>query len=297
MAVNSSALIQTTRPPFLILTPICIFLGFASILGQGYNLDIIKAVLIMVAGLSAHISVNTLNEFSDYKSGLDFNTQRTPFSGGSGALVKSPDSAQATAILGLTSLLITALIGAWFALTEGLDLILLGLPGLVIILSYTKYLNRNPWLCLIAPGFGFGPLMIMGTERVLTGHYSLSSALISLVPFFLVNNLLLLNQLPDIEPDRQIGRRHFAIVFGIAPSVRLYALQLAACFIVILWLAISGMAPWLSFIALLPLGLAVRAFQQINPFPDTLTTITPAMGMNVGATLLTPLVLGLTLLF
>jgi 1,4-dihydroxy-2-naphthoate octaprenyltransferase len=36
--------------------------------------------------VGVHVAVNALNEASDYKTGIDFNTERTPFSGGSGTL-------------------------------------------------------------------------------------------------------------------------------------------------------------------------------------------------------------------
>jgi 1,4-dihydroxy-2-naphthoate octaprenyltransferase len=70
------------------------------------------------------------------------------------------------------------------------------------------------WFCWLAPGLGFGPLMVMGTEVALAGQYTLEGFVASLVPFFLVNNLLLLNQYPDIEADKAVGRRHFLVVYG-----------------------------------------------------------------------------------
>jgi len=295
MSLNPATLLQTARPPFLLLTPICVLLGYAVCSSQGYSIDLIKASLIMAAALCAHIAVNMLNEYADYASGLDLNTARTPFSGGSGALLRAPENHRATGVLGFTSLMFTAIIGAYFVLTEGFDLLPLGLLGLVIIFSYTRYLNGNPWLCLIAPGLSFGPLMVMGTERVLSGHYTELGAICSLVPFFLVNNLLLLNQLPDIEPDKVAGRRHFAIIYGKQNSIRLYSLQLSACFVVLLYLSVTGLAPRLSFVALLPLALGVRAFQQLTPIPNRVEGLVPALGKNVATTLLTPLLLALSL--
>jgi hypothetical protein len=50
-------------------------------------------LLIFIGALFAHISVNTLNEYFDFKSGLDLTANKTPFSGGSGALPNTPDVA------------------------------------------------------------------------------------------------------------------------------------------------------------------------------------------------------------
>ena len=72
------------RLPFLILTPACLLLGIGTAFWTGANIDQLSLVLIVIAGISAHISVNTFNEYFDFKSGLDFRTKRSPFSGGSG---------------------------------------------------------------------------------------------------------------------------------------------------------------------------------------------------------------------
>ncbi len=210
------------RLPFLILTPACVMLGAGTAAWSGSELNLYYLALTFVGAVAAHISVNALNEYDDCKSGLDFNTQRTPFSGGSGTLPQSPDKAHVALITGLFSLVVTAIVGVYFLYVRGLWLLPVGLVGLVIIVVYTKWITKNAVLCLIAPGLGFGPLMVMGTDFVLTGCYSWTSFVASLVPFFLVSNLLLLNQFPDVEADKGVGRHHFPIAIGREASVRLY---------------------------------------------------------------------------
>lgn len=68
----------------------------------------------MCGATLAHISVNTLNEYEDFKSGLDFQTFKTPFSGGSGTLPNHPNIAPQTLWLGLLSLAVTIGIGLYF---------------------------------------------------------------------------------------------------------------------------------------------------------------------------------------
>ncbi len=75
------------RPPFLILAPVCAFLAISIVAYQSpTSLSFIKIFLVVIGAIAAHISVNTFNEYFDFKSGLDFKTMKTPFSGGSGAL-------------------------------------------------------------------------------------------------------------------------------------------------------------------------------------------------------------------
>lgn len=75
----SNAFIGPMRPNFLILTPACVFLGIATAFWSGATLNALYIVLILAGALMAHISVNALNEYHDFKSGLDLVTEATPF--------------------------------------------------------------------------------------------------------------------------------------------------------------------------------------------------------------------------
>ena len=181
------------RAPFLPLSVMLAFLG-ACIAWYDGAFHLGHAFLAGFGILLAHISVDVLNEYFDYKSGIDLETVRTPFSGGSGTLPRNPEKAGSALTTGLISLGLTGLIGIYFLYVRGLWLLPLGALGIAVIVTYTPWITKSPLLCLIAPGLGFGTLMVMGTGFVLTGAYSGTSFTTSFVPFFLVSNLLLLNQ-------------------------------------------------------------------------------------------------------
>ena len=287
--------VQSMRAPFLLLTPVCVFLGMSAALANNAHINSLLLALALFGGLLAHISVNTLNEYLDFKSGLDLVTSKTPFSGGSGALPDNPEMAATVFRIGVITLLATFLIGGFFAWKYGVGIMPLGIAGLIIIITYTSWINKYPLLCLIAPGLGFGVLMVIGTQFVLQGEYSPLSLLIAAVPFFLVNNLLLLNQYPDIEADASIGRNHFPIAYGIEASNRVYASFALATAILILGYTLLGYLPLLSLIALLPLPLAFFAWRGAVKYGENIGSQPQYLGANVAVTLLTPLLLGLSL--
>ena len=74
-----------TRPQFLLLSVVLAFLGNAIAWYDGY-FHLGYALLAFLGLLLCHIGVNVLNDYFDYKSGIDLKTKRTPFSGGSGIL-------------------------------------------------------------------------------------------------------------------------------------------------------------------------------------------------------------------
>jgi 1,4-dihydroxy-2-naphthoate polyprenyltransferase len=282
-------IIRSARPQFLILAPVCVFVGLTAGLLNGQPINTLHVVLAFVGAILAHASVNLLNEYEDFKSGLDYKTPKTPFSGGTGNLPENPQQAQQIRTAGWVTAALTGLIGLFITLRSGWGILPLGVLGLLIIVIYTSVLNRFPWLCIVSPGLGFGPFMVMGTEYAITGHYSWVGFLISLVLFFLVNNLLLLNQFPDAEADRGIGRKHFPIVYGLRTSAIVYTLFLAGAYLVLILGVMLGLFSAGAFFGLATLFIAIPMLRIIFTTLEYPQKLAPAQEMNVVVTLLTPL--------
>jgi 1,4-dihydroxy-2-naphthoate octaprenyltransferase len=291
----NKALLGPMRVPFLILTPACVLLGLGTALWESGKINIFYFVLVLIGAVCAHISVNAFNEYFDFKSGLDFKTTPTPFSGGSGTLPAQPGQVQTALMTAWIAFGITALVGLFFSLVRGWSLLPLGLLGLLIIFVYTPWMTRNPVLCLLAPGLGFGPLMVIGTHFALTGQYSWTALIASLVPFFLVSNLLLLNQFPDIEADRSIGRRHFPILIGRRTSSLIFDLFLLLTYLTIGLGVAFGYLPVFSLIGLLTLVIAVPVGLAAFQHADQISELIPYMGRNVIINIVTPILVAIGL--
>jgi 1,4-dihydroxy-2-naphthoate octaprenyltransferase len=284
------------RVPFLILTPACVSLGVAVAVWTSGRVSTLYAVLALVGAVSAHISVNALNEYFDFRSGLDSRTRRTPFSGGSGTLRRRPELARHALAIGVIAFALTGSIGVYFLSVRGLSLLPLGILGLLIILAYTTLLTRNPWLCLIAPGLGFGSLMVMGTSFVLTGEYSWAAFVASLVPFFLVSDLLLLNQFPDVEADKSVGRRHLPIVVGRRTSSLVYAAFLLLAYLAVVIGVWLGYLPKASLLGLGTIPVAVPTSMAAIRYGENTAKLIPYMGMNVIINIVTPTLVAIGIL-
>ena len=288
-------LLGPMRLPFLVLPPVCVLLGLSTAVWSQSQIDVFYLLLAFVGAVASHISVNTLNEHFDFRSGLDLQTQPTPFSGGSGTLPARPEMARSALITGLVAATITGAIGLYFLAVRGWGLLPLGLLGLASILAYTPWITHQPLLCLIAPGLGFGTFMVMGTDYVLTGHYSWTAFFASLVPFFLVSNLLLLNQFPDVEADRTVGRRHLPILLGRKASGYIYAAFLLGTYLSIVVGVLLGVLPAASLLGLLSLVLAVPTAVGVVRHADDIPQLVRYMGQNVLITILTPVLMAIGL--
>jgi 1,4-dihydroxy-2-naphthoate octaprenyltransferase len=283
------------RAPFLILAPACVAVGIGTAYWQTHTINWLSVLLALVGAVSAHMCVNAFNEYFDFKSGLDAKTQRTPFSGGSGTLPANPKLERTAFLFSWTTLVITAVIGIYFVWRQGWQLLPLGILGLILLVTYTIWWVHHPVLCLIAPGLGFGVLMVMGTHFALTGSYSWTAFVASLTPTFLVSNLLLLNQFPDVEADRSIGRRHFPIAIGRQASSTLYGAFLALAYLSVIAGVLLALLPAFSLLALLTLPLAWRAYQGARQNAENIPALVPSMGMNVMINLATPVLLAVGL--
>ena len=121
-----------------------------------------------MGAVCAHASVNSLDEYSDSR------TSRTSFSGISGTLQDRPEMARYALGVGLACASVTAAVGLYFTLARGWAILPVGIIGLAVVLLYTPWLTRTSFLCLVAPGLGFGTCTVMGTDLVLRGGYSLA---------------------------------------------------------------------------------------------------------------------------
>lgn len=290
------ALLGVVRGRFLLLTLSCVALGVAlAARAQGGTVVVGEVLLVLLGALAAHVAVNALNEWGDYRSGPDLRTQRTAFSGGSGTLVARPHLLGRTLVLGLGSLLACVLIGLFFLLRKPQllpSLAPLGLTGLALVLLYTPWLTRHPWLCLFAPGLGFA-LMVLGTRIVLGGPPTRYDLWLILPPLLLSNNLLLLlSQFPDIDADRAVGRRTLPMHLGCETALWVALVQWVLAYGVLLVAFLSSTFDGAA-LGLLTLPLALCAAWLLRSQPQRLL---PALRLNAAISVATPLLMALGLM-
>lgn len=284
------ATLHASRPSFLVLAPLCVLLGIVVAVAQGASPAGQEIALVMLGGLLGHAAVNWLNEYDDYRSGLDFATARTPFSGGSGTLPAMPSAAFWVLAAGALSLLGVVLIGAYFIWLRGAVLLYPGVLGMALVVAYTRWLTRSPALCLLAPGLGFGPVMVAGTVLALGGHLDAAVISVSLVAWLLTSELLLVNQFPDVEADAQHGRYHLPIQIGRRRAARWAVAMLLGSYAVLALALWVGWLPLWAGVALMPLPVAVWLGRGIVAHCDAPDRLPVWMGINV-ATLLGTLAL------
>ena len=283
------------RVPFLVLAPACAVLGIASAYFSGAEVEWYAVVLIIAGAICAHIGVNAYNEYHDFKSQLDAKTERTPFSGGSGTLQKHPGLARYTAVMATVALLTASGIGIYFVIASSILIFPFGIIGAAIVSLYTSFIVKRPFLCLVAPGIGFGPCMVIGAHIAVSGGISWIALLVSAVPFFLVSNLLLLNQFPDIDADKSVGRNNLPILAGSRVSAGVFCTFLLLTYLAVILGAVLSVIPTLTLIGLATIPFAFIAGRSAIVFDGTREKLLPGLGMNVVTVIFTPILVSIGL--
>jgi 1,4-dihydroxy-2-naphthoate octaprenyltransferase len=267
-----------TRPQFLIISVLQIFLGTSVAWYDGY-FSLLYCLLALIGLLLVHISVNMLNDYFDYKSGIDLEARRTPFSGGSGVLSAGLLTPSSVGRFALVCFLLAIPIGVYFVIVRGWLLVPILIAGALSVLLYTTHLTK--WrLGEIACGLGLGTLPILGAYFVQSGTYTWEAVIAAIPSGILLYNALLINEFPDVEADEKAGRKNLPIVMGKRKASLLYSMLIIAMFVWIAVWSIAGFMPIFALLGLLTLPLGVKAIKGARSY-DEESKLSTALGAHL----------------
>ena len=142
--------------------------------------------------------------------------------------------------------------------------------------------------------FGHGGLPVLGTALVQDGTVGPAAWAAALPATFMTFNLLLLNEFPDEEADREGGRRNLVILFGRRIAASIYAAAALATPAAIVTAVVVGALPGICLVAALPSLFLARPLRWVAGDTEQQVPI-PALGANVVWNLTTNTVLAVTL--
>ncbi|MCX8195924.1 MAG: prenyltransferase [Acidilobaceae archaeon] len=226
-------------------------LGGAFYAGLPEGKEVLYLFLTLLGVTLAHFAVNALNEYVDYRSGLDFRTRRSPFSGGTKVLVdgllRPRDALAAFAV----TFSIASAAGLYLTYERGLLVLLFSIIGASIMLTYSTL--------LVKLGLGEVSVMVKGIAVFMGSAYSVHGLLpIEALPVGLSYGTvsaiaLYANYVADLEADRSAGRKTLPILLGErAPTGYLAFLLLLAALVI--YSVSAGLLSPLALLSLLPAG-------------------------------------------
>jgi 1,4-dihydroxy-2-naphthoate octaprenyltransferase len=265
--------------PSLLMSFLLVTLGTAAAARDG-NFNPIYYVLAVIGVTLSQNAVNVLNDYHDFKTGVDSKTIKTPFSGGSKYLVSGAIKPKSALTFGLASLLLTLPIAVYFIILRGLVLFTIVVVAGISVYFYTSAFARI-YLGEFLAGLNLGPLSIIAAYYVQTGTLTPGALIVGIAPGIMIANVLYLNEVPDVAADSAGGRRNLPILLGARRAVKLYAVLEAFAVAWTPTAALLGLVPIPVAIALLAAPFAVKAIRVALHNFSNAEKLIPALGANI----------------
>jgi 1,4-dihydroxy-2-naphthoate polyprenyltransferase len=286
-----STWLRVIRIRFLLASVIAVSNGLAISYWKYHTIDPIYAVLTYVGVIFLHASVDLLNDYWDYKRGIDIATKRTKFSGGTGVLPENLLAPRTVYIAGLVFLILGASIGAYFILVRGVAIaIILGFAVIAIYFYSTRIVNAGLGELFVAIK---GAMIVLGSLYV--QHAVLEPAAIygGAIVGILSATVLFINSFPDYEADKSKGRRTLVIILGRKTASTIFPMFMIAAYALIAGGIFFGLTTVYSLISFVSMPFAIKSAVSLRKDPQGIDNIVPAMASTVTYSRITGFLLAL----
>lgn len=288
-------MIQATRAPFTTAVIIPVLLGAVIAWSEGaFHGGYLLLTLIGI--VSINFGLNMSNDYFDHRSGNDeINQELTPFSGGSRVIQDGIFSAKQVLAWSVFFYLIGIAIGLYLAAVRGWGILGLGMAGMFLAFFHNappiRLYHLGPGVGELAVGIGCGPLIVLGSYYVQTQRLSYEALWASLPIALLVTAVLYINEFPDYNADKAVGKKTLPAVFGRERAVWGYVALLLGSYVVIGVGIALGALPYTILVALLTLPLAYRGIRGAMSFHSSTPNLIPTMAGTIQLHLVTGLLL------
>ena len=244
-----SVWLRAIRVKFLLASVIAVSLGLSLAWHSGYPINIIHAILTFAGVISLHASVDLLNDYWDFKRGIDKKTKRTKMSGGTGVLPEGLLKPKSVYIVGIGFLILGAIIGIYFVIIFGITIgLILGFAILSVYFYSTKIVNWGLAEVFVTIK---GTLIVLGTYFIQSQTIDDFAIFAGVVVGILSSMVLFVTSIPDHDADKEKGRRTLVIIFGMSNAVRTFLIFPILAYGVIIYGVLTGIFPVYSLIVLL----------------------------------------------
>ena len=266
--------LQAARPKTLWAAVSPVLLGTAMALEAG-ALHAWSSLTALLAAVLIQIGTNLSNDYHDFIKGGDTSARKGPLRITQAGLVE-PDTVRraALAVFGLAFLAGIYLIwrGGWVILAIGVLSIFFG-----ILYTAGRYSLAYLGLADIFVFIFFGPVAVAGTYYVQALELDPITIIAGLAPGFLSVAILLVNNIRDIDEDREAGKKTLVVRTGRTFAVALYLACFAGAGITTLIVAAMSPGHWWALVALVVVPIGVMNTAKLSKSTDP-AVLNPLLG-------------------
>ena len=271
--------LRVIRVRFLLASIIAVSVGLAINWRQNSTVDPLDAVLTFAGVMALHASVDLLNDYWDYKRGIDTATKRTKMSGGTGVLPEGLLKPSSVYRAGIGFLILGSVIGFYFVLTDGIIIaVILSFAILSIYFYSTKIVDSGLAEFFVAVK---GTMIVLGTFFIQSNQITLESILGGIVVGVLSSLVLFIASFPDHDADKSKGRKTLVIAVGKKNAASLFWIFPTISYSLIILGISIGIFPILSFITLFSIPLVIKAGLGLKKNFDSVDELVPFMSSTL----------------
>ena len=286
--------LRAIRVRFLFASIIAVINGLTLSFWKYGVFDITYAILTCGGVICLHASVDLLNDYWDYRRGIDKATKRTKFSGGTGILPENLLKPKTVYVAGMSFLLLGSLIGVYFVAIRGITIaIILAFAILSIYFYSIKIVNVGLGELFVAIK---SAMIVIGTFYVQTGLIDMAALYIGIIVGTLSTSVLFVNSFPDYDADREGGRRTLVIILGKKRGAKLLPLLVSISYGLIAVGVLLGYTKLYSLISFVSIPVAVIAIRQLEENNQKVEKLVPAMTTTLLYSRITGMLLAISLL-
>jgi 1,4-dihydroxy-2-naphthoate octaprenyltransferase len=274
-----SVWLRVIRVRFLLASIIAVSVGLAITWWHTGNISIFDAILTMCGVLALHASVDLLNDYWDFKRGIDTTTHRTKMSGGSGVLPEGLLKPAQVYAAGIAFLIIGTAIGIYFIATDGIVIgIILAFAVISIYFYSTKIVDWGLAEVFVAIK---GSMIVMGTYFVQTSQITEQSVLGGIVIGVLSSLVLFITSFPDHDADKAKGRKTLVISLGMQKACSILWIFPAITYGITIIAVVFEIFPVFCLIILSTVPLIIKSGYRLKQNYDKLTNLIPVMSSTL----------------
>ncbi len=274
-----SVWLRVIRVRFLLASIIAVSAGLAITWWNTSSITIFDAILTMCGVLALHASVDLLNDYWDFKRGIDTTTHRTKMSGGSGVLPEGLLKPAQVYAAGIVFLIIGTAIGIYFVATDGIVIgIILAFAVISIYFYSTKIVDWGLAEVFVAIK---GSMIVIGTYFVQTSQITESTVLAGIVIGVLSSLVLFITSFPDHDADKAKGRKTLVISLGMQKACSILWIFPAITYGITIIAVVFEIFPVFCLIILSTVPLIIKSGQKLKQNYDKLTNLIPVMSSTL----------------
>ena len=271
--------LRVIRIRFLLASVVAVSAGLALSWWHGVQIDIWHAIMTMAGVIALHSSVDLLNDYWDYKRGIDTQTQRTKMSGGTGVLPEGLLEPTQVYRAGLIFLIIGGLIGSYFVVIDG---IIIGLILVFAVLSIYFYSTK-----IVDSGLAEvfvtvkGTMIVLGTYFIQSLEINIAAIMAGIFVGVLSSLVLFVTSFPDYDADKAKGRKTLVIFLGKQKATTMFWIFPLIAYSVLISGIIYEIFPLYCLISLAVVPLIIKAGLSLKQNFDNIQGLVPAMSSTI----------------